>query len=44
MIIKYIRGEESLDTFDSYLNTLNSMGLEELIQIKQEALDAYNAQ
>ncbi len=44
MIIKYIRGEESLDNFDSYLNNLKSMGLEQLIQIKQAALDTYNAQ
>ena len=44
MIIKFIRGEESLDNFDAYLNNLKSMGLEQLIQIKQDALDAYNAQ
>lgn len=44
MIIKFIRGEESLDNFDEYLNNLQSMGLEQLIQIKQDALDAYNAQ
>lgn len=44
MIIKFIRGEESLDNFDEYLNSLQSMGLEQLIQIKQDALDTYNAQ
>lgn len=43
MIIKFIRGEESLDQFDAYLNTLNSMGLERLREITQNALDEYNS-
>ena len=39
MIIKFIRGEESLDNFDAYLNTLNSMGIERLREIIQNAVD-----
>ena len=43
MIIKFIRGEESLDNFDAYLNTLNSMGIERLREIIQNAVDEYNS-
>ncbi|MBR3761392.1 MAG: extracellular solute-binding protein [Lachnospiraceae bacterium] len=44
MIVKYITGEESLDTFESaYLATLEKMGVKRMIEIQQKALDAYNA-
>lgn len=44
MFIKYVTGLESLDTFESeYLNTLKSMGVDRAIEIKQKALDSFNA-
>lgn len=43
MIIKYIRGEESLDNFDVYLNTLKSMGIDRLQEIIQNAVNEYNS-
>lgn len=43
MIIKFIRGEESLDGFDKYLSTLDSMGVEKLKEMVQNAVDEYNA-
>lgn len=43
MIIKYIRGEESLDNFDAYLNTLKSMGIDRLQEIIQNAVNEYNS-
>lgn len=42
MHIKYITGSESLDTFDSYLSTLKSMGIEDLLEIKQAQYDRYS--
>lgn len=43
MIIKFIRGEESFDRFDSYLDSLNSMGVDRVQEIVQEAVDEYNS-
>lgn len=44
MMIKYITGQESLDTFETeYLPTLQSMGVEKVIEMYQKALDNYNA-
>lgn len=44
MMIKYITGQESLDTFETeYLPTLKSMGVEDVIAMYQRALDNYNA-
>ncbi len=43
MIIKFIRGEESLDNFDKYLSTLESMGIGRMQEIVQAAVDEYNA-
>ena len=43
MTTKYITGLESLDTFDEYLETLKSMGVERAIELQQEALDDFNA-
>ena len=42
MHIKYITGSESLDTFDSYLSTLKSMGIEDLLELKQAQYDRYS--
>lgn len=43
MTIKFIRGEESLDNFGKYLETLESMGVSRLIELLQAALDEYNS-
>lgn len=36
---KFIRGEESLDKFDDYVKTMNAIGMEEILKIKQLQLD-----
>ena len=43
MTIKFVRGTESLDNFDEYLATLESMGVSRLIEIIQTATDEYYA-
>lgn len=43
MRIKFITGEESLDNFDAYLETLRNMGIEEYIAIEQAAYDEFMA-
>jgi putative aldouronate transport system substrate-binding protein len=39
---KYIMNVESVDSFDEFVKTINSMGIEEAIKIQQAALDRYN--
>lgn len=41
--VKFIMGQMSLDDYDSYRETLKSMGIEDCIALKQAALDRYNA-
>lgn len=41
MALKFLTGEESLDQFDSFINTLNDMGLERMIAIYQAAYDRF---
>lgn len=43
MTIKFIRGEESLDNYDRYLQTLKSMGADRVQEIVQKAVEEYNA-
>jgi putative aldouronate transport system substrate-binding protein len=43
MSVKFITGDESLDNYDTMLETLKTMGIEEAIAINQTALDRYNA-
>lgn len=43
MTIKFIRGTESLDNFDKYLETLESMGVSRIKEIVQDAVDEYYA-
>ncbi|MCD7818481.1 MAG: hypothetical protein LUH07_05475, partial [Lachnospiraceae bacterium] len=43
MIIKFVRGDESLDNFDDYLNTLESIGMSRYIEMLQNAADEYYA-
>ena len=41
MLEKFITGQESLDTFDEYVATLNGMGVDELLKVKQAQYDRY---
>lgn len=43
MTTKFITGEESLDNFDTYIETLEKTGLTELTEIKIAALERWNA-
>ncbi len=43
MVPKFITGEVSLDEFDSFVETLESMDISRCIELWQEALDIYNA-
>ncbi len=40
---KFLTGEESLDSFDNFVSQLNSMGLPEVLKIRQAAYDRYLA-
>ena len=39
---KYIVGDQSMDSFDSFLETVKSMGIDEVIDIYTDALSRYN--
>lgn len=41
--VKFIMGQMSLDDYDSYRDTLTSMGIDRCIELRQAALDRYNA-
>lgn len=44
MFVRYVTGLESLDTFESeYLATLESMKVDRIIELQQEALDEFNS-
>ncbi len=43
MVLKFIFGTESFDSWDTYLETLNNMGLPRAIEIQKAALERYNA-
>ena len=44
MALAYITGAKSLDSFEAeFLPTLESLGVDRMIEIKQDALDDYNA-
>ena len=43
MTLKFIIGEASLDDWDTYIANLNSMGLDDMVSIKQVAYDRYIA-
>lgn len=44
MVYKFITGAESLDHFDKYLETLQSMNFDRAVEITQQAYDRYMAQ
>lgn len=41
--VKFIKGERSLDEYDAYRKTLEDMGINRCIELRQAALDRYNA-
>ena len=43
MKAKFITGNTSFGEWDSYKDTLNKMGFDELMQIYQRGLDDYNS-
>lgn len=44
MVMKFITGRESLDNWDSYVAKVESMGIGKVLDIYQNALDAWNAE
>ena len=43
MIDKFIMGAEPISNFDSFVAQLKSMGIEDIIKIKQDAYDRFQA-
>ena len=43
MVSKFLLGQESLDNWDSFVATLNSMGLEHVLEVRQAAYDRFLA-
>ena len=43
MTLKFITGAESMDQWDTYVQTIEDMGIADAIEIKQDALDRYLA-
>lgn len=41
MVLKYITGAESLDTFDTFVSTISEMGLQEVLDSEQAAYERY---
>lgn len=41
MALKFVTGEESLDKYDEYVATVESMGLEELMKLMNDAYDSF---
>ncbi|WP_342666472.1 extracellular solute-binding protein [Saccharibacillus sacchari] len=41
MVLKFIMGTESLDQFDSYVEMLKGLGIDEAIELQQAALERY---
>ena len=43
MVLKFILGTESLDNWDTYVNTIKGMNIDRALEIYNGALDRYNA-
>ena len=41
--VKFITGTKSFDEFDAFIEQINKMNIARAIEIKQNALDRYNA-
>ena len=42
-IVKYITGQESLDEFDDFVAHIYELGIDDVLAVKQAAVDRYNA-
>ena len=42
-IAQFIMGTKSMDVWDAFVEQLHTMGIDECIAMKQQALDRYNA-
>jgi putative aldouronate transport system substrate-binding protein len=42
-VLAFINGTKSFDEYDAFIQQVKDMGVEEAVQIKQAALDRYNA-
>jgi putative aldouronate transport system substrate-binding protein len=43
MEVAFVSGNTSLDDFDSYISTLDTMHLSDILKIKQDQYDRYQA-
>jgi putative aldouronate transport system substrate-binding protein len=43
MVMKFITGREPIENWDTYVAKVKEMGIENVIGIYQEALDAWNS-
>ena len=43
MILKFVLGTKSFDEWDQYVEDMESLGLNRAIEIKEAALERYNA-
>ena len=43
MVSKFVLGQESLDNWDSFVSSLNSLGLEHVLEVRQAAYDRFLA-
>ena len=41
--VKFITGEQSLDDYDAFVEQLHTYNIDRCIELKQAALDRYNA-
>lgn len=41
MLLKYVTGVESMDSFDSFVNEVMDMGLDRALEITQKAYDEF---
>jgi putative aldouronate transport system substrate-binding protein len=43
MVLKYIIGTESLDSWDAFVKTVQDMGIDQAVAVTQAAYDRYMA-
>lgn len=43
MVVKFIKGDEPMDRFDQFVQTLKEMGAERIIELNQAAYERFNA-
>ncbi len=42
-VVKFVTGQESLDEFDAFVEQIGELGIDEVLEVKQAAVDRYNA-